>query len=154
VADGVDGSSAEQIVGGMDSGCHERELPTEQEHEEAQTQTKAGDGVVEEQAIPPISGKVTGISGHRRRIASYFSVEQGVGELDAGKAQDDGGMGIAHRVGERVVLAMHCDPLPWPHSGAGPDEHSTCHSDTGGEAKRAMRKAPMEIHRGHQEGDL
>jgi len=154
MANGVDRSSAEQVVGGVDSSGHKRKLPTEQEHEEAHSQTKADNRVVEEEPIPAIRRKVTCISRHRRRIACHSPVKQSVGELYARKTQDDGGVGIAHRICECVVLAMHRDPLPWPHAGTRPDEHSTRRLDTGGESKGAVRKAPMEIHRGHQEGDL
>ena len=63
-------------------------------------------------------------------------------------------MGVAHRVGEGVVLAMHCDPLPRAHARADPNEHATGPSDTGGKLKGAVRKTPVEIHRRNEQGNL
>lgn len=133
MANPIDRPSTEKVVGGMDSGCHKRELPAKQKHEEAHTQAKAHQRVVEEKSIPAISRKIAGISGHRRRVAGHFPVQQGVGELYARITQDDGGMGISLGVGERMVLAMYRDPLLWPRAGARPNEHSTHRSNTRGE---------------------
>ena len=138
----------------MYSGCHQCELPADQEHEEAHTQAKAHYCVIEERSIPAITGKVTGISGHRRWIAGHLPVEQSVGELHAGETQDDGGMGIARGVGERMVLAMDRHPLSRLHAGERPCEHPTRCSDAWRELQRAVRKTPMKIDRRHQEGDL
>ena len=77
MTDSIDRPSTEQIVGGMDSGCHKCELPAEQEHEESHTQAEAHQRMVEEKSVPAISRKVAGISGHRRRIPGHLAVQTG-----------------------------------------------------------------------------
>ena len=89
---------------------------------------------------------VAGCVASRRYSATFFS-------CTCTQPEQHRGVGIALDVGERVVLAVHGDPLAGPDAGGDPGQDTEREAARGAERERSMRQRPVQVDGGGDVGD-
>ncbi len=153
VSDGVDRSRAAEVQVDVHEGGEETDQRAEENDQNADPEAETEEGVIVEPPVGSCGRQVLGVAGHGLGVAGLAPVQADVAALHLDPAEQHGGVRVALDVGERVMLAVHGDPLSRADARGDPHEEPKHLGDRAFEGHGLVGEPAVQEHRRGHEGD-